>query len=449
MESIGAVLELRDALYSAEFRTFVEELTGCPKLNQKTDCSCNIYPQGGHLLCHDDVIGSRCVSYILYLTDPDSDWSEPDGGSLELYSVNSKGEPDSTPVKRILPSWNQLVMFRVQPGVSFHSVQEVLTDSNHRLSISGWFHSSQEADEACSLSTLNQLKDSSLALVPSFVFGALTGDQSLTKDDQDYLKQWVNGSYLNPENIEKVYQSFQEEGSIQLQDFLIKEIFEEVSILIPEADQENSVFTKDWKIQGPAHKQRYLKFDQTQTREKSKMSQLGLILHRIETQLFQSQSFCALLHELTGLTCLNGRSEVRSFRPGSDYTIAVYDQNKPDSLDAVLCFVNESQEEAKLKWDCGEVGGFEAYLLADTEEAAAADVYKADDEESGVLSVNPVSNTLNLVLADNGLIKFVKYVSAAAPGNRWDVSTEYQIQETEEQDNQKQDKQEQDLLNRN
>lgn len=439
-------MELRDALYSAEFRTFVEQVTNCPKLNQKTDCSCNIYPQGGHLLCHDDVIGSRCVSYILYLTDPDSDWSESDGGALELYSVNPEGQPDSTPVKKILPSWNQLVMFRVQPGVSFHSVQEVLTDSNHRLSISGWFHSSQEANEASSLSTLNQLKDSSLELVPSFVFEVLTGDQELTEGDRNYLKQWVNESYLNSENIEKVYQSFQEEGSIQLQDFLTKEVFEEINILLAEADQENSEFTNDWKIQGPAHKQRYLKFDQTQPSQESKRSQLGLILHKIETQLFQSQSFCALLHELTGLTCLNGRSEVRSFRPGSDYTIAVYDQKKPDSLDAVLCFVNESQEEAKLKWDCGEVGGFEAYLLADKEETAAADVYKADDEESGVLSVNPVSNTLNLVLADTGLIKFVKYVSAAAPGNRWDVSTEYQIQETEEQDNQEPGKQEQDLV---
>jgi Rps23 Pro-64 3,4-dihydroxylase Tpa1-like proline 4-hydroxylase len=28
-----------------------------------------------HLLCHDDVIGTRCVSYIIYLTDPDDEWT--------------------------------------------------------------------------------------------------------------------------------------------------------------------------------------------------------------------------------------------------------------------------------------------------------------------------------------------------------------------------------------
>ena len=38
-----------------------------------------------HLLCHDDVIGTRRVSYIIYMTDPDDPWVEEDGGSLELY----------------------------------------------------------------------------------------------------------------------------------------------------------------------------------------------------------------------------------------------------------------------------------------------------------------------------------------------------------------------------
>ena len=55
-------------------------LEGCGELIDKTDCSCNIYPQGGHLLCHDDVIGTRKVSYILYLTDPEREWESEDGG---------------------------------------------------------------------------------------------------------------------------------------------------------------------------------------------------------------------------------------------------------------------------------------------------------------------------------------------------------------------------------
>lgn len=42
--------------------------TGCGDLSDQTDCACNVHAAGGHLLCHDDVIGNRRVSYIIYLT---------------------------------------------------------------------------------------------------------------------------------------------------------------------------------------------------------------------------------------------------------------------------------------------------------------------------------------------------------------------------------------------
>lgn len=50
------------------------------------------------------------------------------------------------------------MLFRVTPGVSFHAVQEVYSDSDHRLSISGWFHSSNEP-EGIQNASLKQLKD--------------------------------------------------------------------------------------------------------------------------------------------------------------------------------------------------------------------------------------------------------------------------------------------------
>jgi|AntRauMFilla1563_2_1112583.scaffolds.fasta_scaffold154361_2 Rps23 Pro-64 3,4-dihydroxylase Tpa1-like proline 4-hydroxylase len=46
----------------------------------------NTHPHSGHLLCHDDVIGDRAVSFIIYLVDPDG-WSADDGGALELYPL--------------------------------------------------------------------------------------------------------------------------------------------------------------------------------------------------------------------------------------------------------------------------------------------------------------------------------------------------------------------------
>jgi 2OG-Fe(II) oxygenase superfamily len=40
----------------------------------------------------------------------------------------------------IPPRWNQMVLFAVDPGRSFHDVQEVFTEEQPRLAISGWFH---------------------------------------------------------------------------------------------------------------------------------------------------------------------------------------------------------------------------------------------------------------------------------------------------------------------
>lgn len=82
---------LRDALYSVEFRFFISKILGCGPLTDKTDCACNVHTEGGHLLCHDDVIGTRRVSYIIYLTDPEEGWTKEDGGALELYP-SSEGE---------------------------------------------------------------------------------------------------------------------------------------------------------------------------------------------------------------------------------------------------------------------------------------------------------------------------------------------------------------------
>jgi prolyl 3-hydroxylase /prolyl 3,4-dihydroxylase len=144
-------------------------VTGCgPLSGTKQDMSVNSYKNGCHLLNHDDVIGTRRVSYILYIPIAGTSgqqsalWDPSWGGALELYPVTSvEGtlEPNAKPTKIIPPSWNQVrsplfvisyshshlgqfVFFEVQPGHSFHSVEEVVVgtpdDGKERLSISGW-----------------------------------------------------------------------------------------------------------------------------------------------------------------------------------------------------------------------------------------------------------------------------------------------------------------------
>jgi Rps23 Pro-64 3,4-dihydroxylase Tpa1-like proline 4-hydroxylase len=122
----------------------------------KQDMSVNTYRKGCHLLNHDDVIGTRRVSYILYMPLPHYQlWQKEWGGALELYPVREGAdgtlEPEPIPTKSVPPAWNQFIFFEVQPGRSFHSVEEVVVgegeDGWQRLSISGWFHAPQQGEE--------------------------------------------------------------------------------------------------------------------------------------------------------------------------------------------------------------------------------------------------------------------------------------------------------------
>ena len=54
----------------------------------------------------------------------------------------------------------------------------------------------------------------------------------------------------------------------------------------------------------------------------------------------------------------------------------------PCLLPAVLCFVSAGSEDDRGAWEGGEVGGYEAYLLAD-DDGEAAEVYKAVRRPAG------------------------------------------------------------------
>ena len=47
----------------------VADITGCVELTDRVDMAASAYSESSHLLCHDDVIGTRAVSFIVYLTD--------------------------------------------------------------------------------------------------------------------------------------------------------------------------------------------------------------------------------------------------------------------------------------------------------------------------------------------------------------------------------------------
>lgn len=458
MSKLPNLLALRDALYSEEFRMVVSEITGCGELSDQTDCACNIHPIGGHLLCHDDVIGNRKVSFIIYLTDPDDPWKVEDGGALELYPRSNQhpSVPDVKPTAQILPLWNSMTMFVVEPGRSFHAIQEVYTDAKPRMSIQGWYHAAQAPDNA-ELATLRQLQqapgedDLALNYEPFSDLLRSTNSDELTDNDLKLLSEWVSPIYYqDDEAAAKIRARFEEDGSVQLHNFLCDEKAKQFLSLLVGSDKESCLGysqvpsydagtdTPGWEAVGPAHKQRYLRYKGTSTTrvvaceesEESCAKRAGEFLLRLQNELLCSETFARLVRRLTTLTLTHHYAQVRRFRPGLDYTVAHYGcMTKDPRLDAVLCFVDESSHdgEAAEAWESGEVGGFHAYLLADEDEAKPAEVYRgpADDEDSGVLNVSAGFNKLSLVLRDEGLMSFVKYLSYQAPGSRWDVAVTY------------------------
>eukprot|EP01024_Parvocaulis_polyphysoides_P037366 TRINITY_DN332_c0_g1_i1.p1 TRINITY_DN332_c0_g1~~TRINITY_DN332_c0_g1_i1.p1 ORF type:complete len:577 (+),score=105.05 TRINITY_DN332_c0_g1_i1:689-2419(+) len=458
LQKLQELLSLRNSLYCKEFREFIQKITGCAELLEKADCSVNTYLEGGHLLCHDDVITTRCVSYIVYLTDPDEPWTKDDGGNLELYPLQDGkfGVADTVPSKLILPTWNSMVIFPVQPGRSFHAVQEVLQGDRPRLSISGWFHAATppEGSEFASLQSLQCAQcagqDDQYTMYKPLNYTFPDGDFLLTKEDKQLLSQYINPTYLQFSAIRSLITGWESESCLQLQDFLNEDLSMKIKEVIKRVDLEDGIgkglkvvagkygvggeeVGKEWKLVGPAHKQRYLEYI-----GQSGESSPGELLQKVREQVFESEAFAKLIKQISDLGLVSGSGQVRRFRAGSDYTLAHYGTlTEEPRLDVTLCFVDDQSEEDQDAWYSDEVGGFQSYMLTDEDKEAQPEVYKQEegdeDEEAGVISCSACSNTLNIVLRDKSLMKFVKYVNYRAPGSRWDVSMQYKVDLTQEE----------------
>jgi prolyl 3-hydroxylase /prolyl 3,4-dihydroxylase len=563
------LLALRKALYSDEFRSFVAKITGVSDLTDRVDCAVNAHTTGCHLLCHDDVIGTRRVSYIIYLTDPDSEWTAKDGGALEIYPLDKtstvdngedkggiQGVPEPIPAVTILPKFNTAAFFAVQPGRSYHSVQEIFSDKP-RLSIQGWYHG-PDAVKGSDLASLNQIMktgDDKSPFVPiayadasssssssssssngcvlkQFLPENDTAEITLTSEELAELGKYINATYLKDVAIEKINDKFCSDSSVQLKNFLREDLAEEILSAAKKSDEVDRLgngqpsldYTagiseeggSKWAIVGPTHKRRHLVYSNTGTSTGKGANgkahgkshahpahEVGKRLDEVRQSLFHSPVFAKYLKKLTALRTLGYRGDVRRFRPGLDYTVAYYGaMTEIPRLDATLCFVNEERapevaeeegegevktggegkgktkkkvekewekpgsadaEEAEEEeedeeddddvdsvdggpWESGDIGGFECYIEADdTNEGAqheAAESYRAgteDDEETTLLSVTPGTNVLSLVMRDQGIMRFVKYVSAQAPSSRWDVSMEYEIVQPEKDDDEEED----------
>ncbi|CAG8069607.1 unnamed protein product [Penicillium salamii] len=528
LSKLPSVLKLRDAMYSARFREYLSSVTGSGKLSgQKTDMAINVYTEGCHLLCHDDVIGSRRLSYILYLTDPDTPWQAEWGGALRLFPTTTQKDANGEDVKipspdyslSIPPAFNQLSFFTVQPGESFHDVEEVYhprededkSKKRVRMAISGWFHIPQEGEDGYEEGLEEKLAErSSLAQLQgrgdiydlpqpqpvSWEEPEVEGKGKAKAEEQaegefdapelDFLVRYIAPSYLTPDIAEEMSDAFSAESSLSLERFMNDKFASRMSAYIEEQERQALPTTADeiqkqrgWTVARPPHKHRYL-YQHASGKEESENP-----IQELMNVLFPSQAFRKWLGLITGIDHLTSHDLMaRRFRRGADYTLASAYEGEEPRLEFTLCLTpsqgwekqeEEEEEEDEMDEDnengeAGEssskapepkektndeavegpaLGGYEIYMAGDEEEEEEEDPENADqvlgqkktkadpaiyrsagaDEDDGILfSTQAGWNRLSIVLRDSGTLKFVKYVSAAAKGDRWDITGEVDVE---------------------
>jgi len=369
------IQELRTKLLQ-QMRTWIMECLELELDAGSLDLFCAKYRHTDTLLCHDDELEERKVAFILYLTE--DAWSEADGGMLELFDTDEKGNPDKV-VRRLLPEGNSFALFEVSP-VSFHTVSEVLSETKTRLSLSGWFHGKVPARAK------REPPPSVAASLP----------QEL---DEAEFYRWLNPAYLDPETQSDIQTQFEESSEISLSGFLPPELYSELSQALASH--------KQWSLSGPPDRRR------CQTIQ----GDLPDIVAKCQ-QFFTSDAFFLLLSNLTGLKlhqlapedsdseedkedgaekeekvynprCRGGLAR---WGPGNYTLIRDDDQEQAEyALDLRICFNVSSGEES-------EAGGQSVYIA------------RGEDEE--LVTVTPEENTLSLVYRDKESLKFIKYVNS-------------------------------------
>ncbi len=506
----------------------------------------NVYTPGCHLLCHDDVIGSRRVSWILYLLDPDVPWKPEWGGALRLYPTLDQKLEEGDEVKvpqpdfslSIPPAWNQLSFFTVQPGQSFHDVEEVYARGPEemveedggriRMAISGWFHIPQEGEEGYEEGLEEKLAEkSSLAQLqggkadvfdepqpqwvdnPDWEEEMKEGNDELTENEIDFLIKYMNPNYLTPDTVEELSKMFSDESLLRLAEFLSTKFSARLRTYLESKDHEanptlpanpHSKLSKTG-VACPPHKHRYLYRQSVQPIPTAPYPDEGMTAYdELVDILFPHPAFTKWISLATGITLTKSNIFARRFRRGMDYTLATAYEEEDPQLEICLGITpsrgwgDEDEEpapEAKVEPPPKqngnsnkksksqskqskkppkpeprpeeEVGGYEMYMAGDDADdhpaipsaAAAAEaststgagqrrkakadpaIYKAagDDEDDGILFSQPAAwNNMSIVLRDNGVLRFTKYVSRSAKGDRWDVCVEYGVELGDDED---------------
>jgi Rps23 Pro-64 3,4-dihydroxylase Tpa1-like proline 4-hydroxylase len=130
---------------SPRFLSFLEKLTGISKLIPDpylTGGGIHSSGSGGVLTPHSDfhiyekLSLYRRLNVLIYLN---TDWTEHDGGNLELYS-----KIDKSPEVSIVPIFGRMTIFKTD-DVSIHGFTKPIAEGKQRSSIALYYYTSREA----------------------------------------------------------------------------------------------------------------------------------------------------------------------------------------------------------------------------------------------------------------------------------------------------------------
>jgi prolyl 3-hydroxylase /prolyl 3,4-dihydroxylase len=281
--------------------------------------------------------------------------------------------------------------------------------------------------------------------------------------------------------IEQFSDSFTDTSVLQLSRFFKESFAAELRDYITKAERDTSLASSSAKrpIARPPHKHRYAYMQSSESLHADPSP-----IARILTDLIHAHAFKKWLALVTGLktaSLVRQDTLARRFRRGKDYALASPYVGEMPQLEFTIGITPsegwERDDEEGAEEDGGEkaldnsknakengkgngetsskpstaiqvststlpeFGGEEVYMAGDDDDAdGAADsahdkalpqvgkkadpaIYRADEDEDGgiLFSAAPNWNSFSVVLRDKGTLRFVKYVSSAARGDRWDV----------------------------
>lgn len=294
------------------------------------------------------------------------------------------GIPTPTPSTSLSPIKDSLVLFRVDPGVSYHAVGMV--KKGQRMSISGWIHGESSEDGGSSLGGI-------LAFQEAFVDLPKPADEVYTDTD---LHKFINPSYLSPTVQEHLKGKFLDDGFLLLDDFLHPDMKRQFIEAEYELDQ--------WKCVGPPSLKRYMtpRGVETGVIPEVKKRKFTPNLHTLLRNLHEfllTRPFLDLLTSLTTLTPTSHRGHPRLFRPDKDYTLAL---PSPPLLHVNVSMSTDGNEVVFVEGGEGE-----------------ADVY---GEGEAILVVGDGIGRCFVVLREVGVCAFVK-----VGAGRVDVDLEFEV----------------------